>query len=135
MDKISIDVKGGATLVRKLRSIGPAALQEGGASLFRSGEKIITRSKEEFVPIDTGALESTLSVSVPEFTKKDVVVTLNAGGPAAPYALAVHEIDKNYRNGRQWKYLETPTKEAVPDIVKDLKKDFDDLLRRVGRST
>lgn len=32
-------------------------------------------------------------------------------GYTANYAVFVHEINKNYRNGKQWKYLERPARQ------------------------
>ena len=34
-------------------------------------------------------------------------------GYTANYAVHVHEIDKNYRNGKKWKYLERPTRDLL----------------------
>ena len=34
-------------------------------------------------------------------------------GFTAEYAVHVHEIDKNYRNGKKWKYLETSTRNLL----------------------
>ena len=34
-------------------------------------------------------------------------------GYTAAYAVHVHEINKNYRNGKEWKYLETPTRQLA----------------------
>ena len=121
-DRIILDVKGLVPISRKMRFLGPiAAVRAVETSLFKSGQEIITRSKKEFVPIDTGSLRTTLDALDPETSGGVTTVMLVAGGPSAPYAAAVHETNKAYRNGKQWKYLETPAKEATPKIISNLK--------------
>ncbi len=120
-DRIILDVRGIPPISRKLRFLGPIKVVRAvERSLFQSGQEIITRSKAEFVPILSGALRSTLDALKPETSGGVTTVNLVAGGPAAPYAVFVHEINKAYRNGKQWKYLETPAKEATPDIIRNL---------------
>jgi len=72
---------------------------------------------------------STLDAEAPTYRGSDVTVTLHAGGPSAPYAVAVHETNKNYHHGRQWKYLETPAKLSAGNVLKALKAD---LMRKFG---
>lgn len=92
-------------------------------SLYESGEATMTKSKDQFVPIDTGALKSSGTVQL-EVSGPVVKVYLGFGGVAGSYAVFVHEINKNYRGGRQWKYLETPMKEDLPDTQNKLIEDL-----------
>lgn len=123
---VEFDIQGGKELMRKLRILGPHTLRVCAGSLYRSGERIMERSKSEFVPVDTGNLMSTGVVTTPEILGDEAKVQLGYGGPAAPYAIAVHEINKGYKNGRTWKYLSQPLEQAVPDIRDNLVNDIND---------
>ena len=67
-------------------------------------------------------------------------ITMGYGGPAAPYAIAVHENPRAGKTGGLspsgkpyehwartggWKYLETPLKAATGQIAAKLKDDVD----------
>lgn len=126
---IDLSIDGDAELLRALAALGPRVEAVVGGALYRSGEEIVTRSKKEFVPFDTGTLSASIHVENPTRIGNEVVVVIGAGGPSCSYAVHVHEINKNYRNGRQWKYLETPAKEAVGDIESELRQSIADALR------
>ena len=115
-----------AELKRKLKLLGPTALKAAGQSLYLSGEVVMTKSKETYVPVDTGNLRDSGNVALPEISGSEVSVVLGYGNAAVGYAIYVHETPKNYRNGRQWKYLETPLKESLPDIGRELALDLDE---------
>jgi hypothetical protein len=123
--KISIEIKGAKEFTRRIKKMGGDAPHIAGASLYQSAEAVMTRSREEFCPIKTGALKSTGHVQHPQINGADVTVALGYGGPAAPYAVVVHETNKHYNFDKQWKYLETPLKEALPAIQQKLKEDLD----------
>jgi len=118
-------------------------------SLHKSGEIIMNDSMENYVPVATGALRGTGYVEPPDFGRGEIVVEMGFGGPAAPYALKVHE---NPRAGKtkgvspqgieypttetgkptwathgEWKYLEKPVKKHKDDVEKRLFSDIDNL--------
>lgn len=139
-DGISINLKGGDALLRKMRALGVSGLRAGARSLQESAENIMTISKRDFVPVETGTLRSSGIVQLPEISRDSVSVKLGYGGPAAPYAIYVHEnpragktggvspsgvIYKRYSKVGQWKYLETPVKRNSSNIVRKLKRDLD----------
>src|SRR5512146_2489796 len=97
------------------------------AGLYKFGEDVMTESKSVYCPVDTGTLRSSGRVSIPEDTGKEITVMLSYGGAAASYAEPVHEINKNYRNGKQWKYLETPLNAHVGELPAKLKEELDQL--------
>ncbi len=126
-DNFSVKLDGGDELFRKLKQLGPEALKTAAASLYRSAERTMTRSKEDFVPVDTGALRSTGTVMPPEITQNNITVELGYGGPSVDYAVIVHEDPSaHHKPPTQWKYLETPLKEDEPLIVTDLIHDLND---------
>lgn len=124
-DSFKLDLLGSEELKKKIRQLPHVALKAAAASMYRTAEEIMADSKDNYVPIDTGNLKSTGHVSLVKESDSEVSVQLKYGGPAAQYAIPVHEINKNYRNGKQWKYLETPLKAHSKDVIKNLEKDLD----------
>ena len=85
------------------------------------GEDIIGEAKMQ-VPVDTGTLRSTGHVRRPKIANGKVTVEMGFGGPAASYALFVHEdFFVNHTVGAA-KYLEVPFKTALPQISTRLAK-------------
>lgn len=137
--KLTVDVKGlkeTQTVLKRLGSAGPIL---GGGALFREGERIMGDSKENYVPVDSGNLRSTGHVELPKISGGKVTVELGYGGPAAPYALTVHENQRAGKTGGisphgkpyktwakvgTWKYLETPFKKAVSGMDRRIAKDI-----------
>ena len=84
-------------------------------------------------PIDTGALRGSGGVSAPMNMPSGIGVDIFFGGPAAPYALYVHEIMYYQHNApTQAKYLEQPFMERLPDIQKNMAQRIIDLMRKNG---
>lgn len=109
-----------------------------GRALYREGNRIITRSKQEFVPVVTGNLRSSGYVELPQANGTEVTVTIGFGGAAAAYAAMVHENPrsgntggvsprgrpyKNFSTVGQWKYLEQPMNEARPGFAGRIAQD------------
>lgn len=97
------------------------AVRESGAAsipavLYEEAETIIGLAKEQYVPVDTGALRGSGFVEPPVQTGDRVEVRLGFGGPAAPYALTVHEDLTAYHPVGQAKYLETPFRLRVSGL-------------------
>lgn len=84
-------------------------------------------------PVDTGALRGSGGVSAPMQTPEGIAVDIFFGGPAASYAMYVHEILSNYHNPpTQAKYLEQPFMERLPEIQANLARRIIDLLKKNG---
>lgn len=84
-------------------------------------------------PIDTGALRGSGGVSAPMNMPTGIGVDIFFGGPAAPYALYVHEIMYYQHNApTQAKYLEQPFMERLPDIQQNMARRIIDLMRKNG---
>lgn len=84
-------------------------------------------------PVDTGALRGSGGVSAPMNTPEGIAVDIFFGGPAASYAMYVHEIIGNYHNPpTQAKYLEQPFMERLPEIQANLARRIIDLLKKNG---
>jgi hypothetical protein len=141
----NITITGDAAFKRKLKALGPAALDAAKGSLYRSAEKIMTTSKESYVPVDTGNLRESGHVALPQVKKNEVIQVLGFGGPAGTgnyanqtnakdvgYAIVVHEDPDAVHPVGQWKYLEEPARKAIPEIVKDLKDDFEEAFETIA---
>lgn len=137
-------VLSGATKVNRhmAKIVGEAAHVEAEATM--------ARSKDEFVPVDLGALKNSGHVAPLKVDDQTATVELGYGGPAAPYALAVHEIPPPGGGGYsqsaldariedfnlsaptrtathkvgQWKYLEQPLFEDLPKWDDHMAKDL-----------
>lgn len=121
---------------RRLRDLAAASdlTRRLGAATYKRGESIMTASRR-LVPVDTGALRSTGTVSLPKITARGgVEVTLSYGGPAAPYARLVHEDLEAYHPSGQAKYLEIPFLAERDGYLRDLVVATRELIReRRGR--
>lgn len=114
---------GAEAMIAKLEAIAQKVPDNAARSLFQQGQVIMGASKR-LVPVDTGALRSTGTVERPVIKRGDVSVTLAFGGPAEPYAAAVHENLNARHPVGQAKYLEQPVLEAMPTLAGDLGKDI-----------
>lgn len=111
--KIDVEVQGVDALIRRLKQLEPEAQKATGAALYQEAEQIMTRSKSEFVPVQTGVLRGTGHVNEPQIRGSSIEVTMGYGGPAAPYALKQHEDLTYHHDVGTNKYLEKPTLEAI----------------------
>lgn len=80
--------------------------------LFQEGEGIMAQSKQ-LVPVDKGTLRASGHVQLPERLGNRIVVTLGFGGPAAPYAISVHENLQAFHPVGTAKYLSLPFRQAA----------------------
>lgn len=129
----TFSLKGDKELARKLKRLEQESADHVGRALRVEGERIMTRSKRDFVPVDLGTLRSSGTVSGPTRKGKDLTIDLSYGGAAAAYALAVHEHPSGSSprswegatvtfspSGRGPKYLERPLMEAIPGLPQRL---------------
>lgn len=106
------------------------------AAVYQGGERIMAAAKP-LVPVDTGTLRASGFVELPKIAGGSISVELGFGGPAAPYALAVHENPRSGQTGGrspqgakyphyaatgQWKYLETPFRALGPSVTAAIRR-------------
>ena len=102
-------------------------------AIYEEANVIFARS-QVLVPVDTGILRGSGGVSSPQQGDKGYFVDIFYGGPAAPYALYVHEIIGNYHNPpTQAKYLEQPVMEAMSTIQENIKGRIFDIIEKGHR--
>lgn len=107
---ITIEVKGLREVQRRLAEISRTISGNLQESLRAEGELIMTVAKQR-TPVMTGTLRGSGHV-------QDVRdgIRLSFGGPAADYAVYVHErLDTHHPNG-QAKFLESACLEAIPSL-------------------
>jgi len=119
-DGMKVKMLGGKKLFAQLKKYPGVAQLAVATGLFAEGTKILNDSKE-LVPVDTGTLRASGIVFPPSLNERgNLSVDIGYGGPAAPYALRVHE-NPNAGVGSgvgQWKYLEQPFRERSQGMNK-----------------
>jgi hypothetical protein len=90
MPGVTVRITGLREAVGKLQGAPKRLEGEVGRALYQFAEDVMTESKLR-VPVLTGTLMSTGHVDPPKTEGGKVVVDMGYGGPAAPYALYVHE--------------------------------------------
>jgi len=121
---MAAQVKTMADLQAMLARLGPRALKEGGRALYQEA-LIIQAASMRRTPVDTGALRASHETKPPETKAGEVQVRIVVGGPAAPYALFVHErLDVHHPVGEA-KFLEKSVLEAAADLPARLAKRID----------
>jgi hypothetical protein len=113
-------------VLRVAKEQSPLAVAQ---AIWEEANLIFARS-QTLVPVDTGALRGSGGVSSPQRGTNGYFVDIYYGGPAAPYALYVHEIIGNYHNPpTQAKYLEEPLVQAIPEIQNNISRRIISIVR------
>ncbi len=100
-------------LCARLKGVANATAQETGRALY---QEALVETKESMArtPVLTGALRASHETSQPLLGNGEVSVKIRVGGPAAPYAVRVHEdLEAGHANG-QAKFLESTLNESRP---------------------
>ena len=127
---IRFDLNGDEQLVKALKSGKEKSPQAIAQAIWEEANMIFAKS-QILVPVDTGVLRGSGGVSAPQLGSQGYFVDIFYGGPAAPYALYVHEIIDNYHNPpTQAKYLEQPLMEAMDGLQSRLKGRIVDIIEK-----
>lgn len=147
-EQVATKVKGMNEALKAIRSLGSTGLLGMGQLLVNFGNTKIVAPAKKLTPVVTGNLRSTIATGAPTFSGSKVRVIVSAGGPATPYALKVHENPRSGKTGGlspsgkkykrfskvgQWKYLETPAKEAANNSGGWLAKEASLIMARFKR--
>lgn len=90
MATIQVDILGTKQMAARLQQLGKTAAEAIGAALYREAEAIMAKSLA-IVPVDLGPLRASGHVQAPVILPNGATVTIGYGGPAAPYAIYIHE--------------------------------------------
>ena len=132
MSDLRVELKGAEELKRTLAAIGARTPKEGAAALYAEAE-VVRGVSFQRTPKDTGNLRDSHAVSKPRIAGQEITVTLGVGGPAAPYAIYVHENLTAHHPIGQAKFLESAIHEAASNWTERLAKRIDlNRLKGVG---
>jgi hypothetical protein len=133
-DVFTFEIDGAQELRKMLAESGADAGKIVGQVILEEANMIFAKAMI-LTPIDTGALRGSGGVSAPINTPQGIGVDIFFGGPAAPYALYVHEIMYYKHNSpTQAKFLEQPFMERLPAIQQNMARRIIDLIRKNGAS-
>ena len=115
-------ITGGIKVIGNTKAIDALALKGAlvgdiAMGLYIIAERIMTDSKNNYVPVDTGHLQQTGTVLEPEFTDTGAISV--RFGYGAEYAKVVHDRPPSIGQGKV-RYLEIPFLAAIPGAEKQL---------------
>lgn len=114
--KVTFDA---SEVVERLAALNKQLGSKLESALYGVGQKVRLDSMRR-TPVDTGALKSSHTVSRPVTRNDRISVTIGAGGPAADYAVYVHEdLSKRHPVGEA-KFLEKAVLEEASTFDQDL---------------
>lgn len=123
--RLEVTIAGVDKIKAMLKKHQAAAVQALKKELYLEAEGIMTQSKE-LVPVDTGTLKGSGTVRLPREENGVVIQELGFGGPAANYAVFVHENTVVFHKVGMAKFLEIPFRQAergmVPRIAAGMQK-------------
>lgn len=104
-------------LSARLKALGPSYRGAAAAALYAEAEIELTEARRR-TPVDTGALRQSGLVEEPTIKGDAIAVRIGFGGPAAPYAVYVHEDLHAFHPVGQAKFLESTIVESAPHLAK-----------------
>lgn len=112
---------GTEAMKRRLKILAKKFPDEVGRALFIEAE-IESKEVKRRTPVDKGNLRGSVHVVGPKREWRKIEVLIVAGGPAAPYALYVHEnLEAEHKVG-QAKFLESVILESRPHMASRVAK-------------
>ena len=105
------------------KSVTATALMEEAQLMFAESQRR--------VPVDLGDLRRSGIILPPVSSGNLVTIEMGYGGAASAYALIQHERqDFRHKDGKTWKYLETPVRERIPNLELRLQQRIDRLMTK-----
>jgi hypothetical protein len=115
-------LEGDVELQAVLRAAQLEAPKAVAIAIYEEANVIFAKS-QVLVPVDTSALRGSGGVSAIQGSGQGMYVDIFYGGPAASYALYVHEIIGNYHKPpTQAKYLEQPFMQSLAEIQNNISR-------------
>lgn|SRR5690554_4110573 len=117
--QLRLDVKGLREMEKALRQYPERAERALAGAMYTEAERIMAEAKR-LTPVDTGTLRASGHVQEPKVKPGRIEVVMGFGGPAAPYAIYVHENLEAHHTVGQAKFLETPLMRAQRGLANRL---------------
>ncbi len=129
-DSFEVELLGQPALIKALIEAAAGAPQVLGEALYEEGGMAFKQTQKE-VPIRKGYLKNSGRLSQPEASGNgDMSVAITYGSSAAAYAAPVHDLNKNYRNGRKWHYVADPVLARANGMDQRIAKRINRILER-----
>ena len=105
--------KGVQPMRKNCTELATSLNRKAATGLRLQGDAVMANSKASYVPVKTGELKRSGQVDGPNRYGNEWVVSLTYGNADVTYAAEQHETPWYQHPVGQWKYLETPMKEAA----------------------
>lgn len=134
---IKINMMGADAMLRLLTRTPVAAIPYVSTALNEEAQMIMAESQAYLVPVDNGDLARSAAILPPEVDNANISITMGYGGAASAYAMYIHELTESpsgkpinwSKAGSGAKYLETPTRRAIPFIERRIFQTLNALIR------
>lgn len=117
---MSVEFEGLSSLVGIVHTSPTAAKKSTFVAMLGVTNKVFNESQEQ-VPVHYGVLKASGDI-IPDEVGMEVDITY--GGPAADYALFVHEVNATHKHGK-WHYLSDPANDHVDDLPEGITETFE----------
>ena len=107
---------GQTAVVQNLLNLAKAVPGEVGRALYEEAQIEMTEAKKR-TPVLTGTLKGSGIVNKPVVSGREISVQLQFGGPAAGYAIHVHENLEAFHKNGQAKFLESTLLESAQHMA------------------
>lgn len=111
----------------RLRKFAQDFPKKVGAALYIETQ-IETKEAKRRTPVKHGALRGTVHTEGPVFEGKSIYCMIVAGGPAAPYAVYVHENLDAFHSVGQAKFIESVVLESRPFMAQRVARRLREML-------
>lgn len=124
----TINLMGADGMIRLFSKAPANALPQLGTALYEEALYIIAEGQNYLTPVGEGTLARSGEVLPPRMNGNKIEVILGYGGAASAYAMYIHELMESpsgkpinwSKSGSGAKYLENPTRNAIPDIERKI---------------
>lgn len=125
-----VEILGQSELISAIKQAAKGAPEVLALALYEEGQAAFRQTQKE-VPIRKGYLKNSGRLHPPhQDTSGNVEVAITYGSTAAKYAPPVHDLNKNYRNGRKWHYVADPVRARIEGMEGRLTKRINRILGR-----
>lgn len=120
-NEITFQLVGTEALVKKLLDMAEQLPKKVEAALY---QECLIEMQESMrrTPVDTGALKGSHRTEKPKWSGREVSCAILVGGPAAPYALYVHENEEVDHPNGQDHFLSSTLLESLPYLAARIAK-------------